>query len=395
MFKIAKTALFVLSVLIIHACGSSTSTDDKRPDALRIGANIEITGDYSYAGEHSENALELFLENIDQNGGLQIGGEFYSVQFTLNDNRSQTGDAETVAIDLIENEEVHILIGPNVSGLAIPAAVAANQRETVMISPWSSSPVTTQNRPWVYRASFVDTDQSPILANFAGTHLHATKACVLFDNTPNAFSSGFAASFKTDWESLHGNGSVAAYESYEAGAGDVSLQLTIISNADCDFLLIPSYAHVIPEIVHQVHQAGITVPVLGPDSWVDGDLIDTCGSDCEGYYFLKHFAPSDENSSAMTFVNHYESEFGEQPGDVAALTWDAMLIAELALKNCGEITGDLEADRLCILEGMQNIRNLEGVTGTYTFTESNNPEKCIPVVQIQDGELVYIDTICP
>lgn len=394
MSSISRMILFLCGCLFAISCGSSTSSDHEGQAVLRIGANIEATGSYSYAGEASINAMNLFIKELNSSGRLQMEETAYQIEVILKDNESTIAGTEAAADELINDNDVLLIIGPNVSGLAIPAGEISDELKTLMISPWSSSPLTTQNRSWVYRSSFVDTDQSPILVNFATDHLHAKNACILYDGEPNSFPSGFAATFKADWEKKHGMGSVTAYESYETDSQDVSTQLSAISNSDCDFLLIPEYALEIPGIVSQIHDAGITVPVVGPDSWVDGNLVEECGADCNGYYFSKHFVASSEIGDAEAFVDRYTAEYGTPPGDVSALTWDAMLLAEQAIKNCGKFTGDLPADRACIRQGMRNISNLQGVTGNYTFNNSNNPEKCIPVVQIRDGELIFVETFC-
>jgi branched-chain amino acid transport system substrate-binding protein len=396
MNKIITTVLLAFSCIFFTTCNSSTSSNNDKQEALHFGANIEVTGDYSYAGEASRNAFNLFVKKVNKAGGIMIGDKGYPIHFDLKDNGGTTEGSKKVAKELINEDDALLVIGPNVSKLAIAASGVANNLNTLMISPWSSNPSTTKNHPWVYRASYVDTDQSPLLAKFAASHLNATKACILYDNEPNAFPSGFAATFKADWEEKHDDGSVVAYESFKPGDEDLSSQLTTIANAGCDFLLIPEYAYVIPSIMHQAHEAGITVPIIGPDSWVGDNLVEECGADCEGDYFTKHFVASSATSgNAKAFVDGYKTEYGTAPGDVAGLTWDAMLLAKQALKNCGKITGDLAVDRKCVRDGMRDISNFKGVTGTYTFTNSNNPEKCIPIVQIKDGGLTFVKKVCP
>jgi branched-chain amino acid transport system substrate-binding protein len=42
----------------------------------------------------------------------------------------------------------------------------ANNYETPMISPWSTNPNTTKDRPYVFRGCFLDPFQGPVVANF-------------------------------------------------------------------------------------------------------------------------------------------------------------------------------------------------------------------------------------
>ena len=82
--------------------------------------------------------------------------------------------------------------------------------------------------------------------------------------------------------------------------------------------------------------------------------------------------------------------------DVGALTWDTMLIVQKAIQDCGEITGDLATDRACVRDALGQIKDFEGITGTMTFTEEGDPNKCAVIVKISDkGEYEFYKSICP
>jgi branched-chain amino acid transport system substrate-binding protein len=73
------------------------------------------------------------------------------------------------------------IIGPQSSSQAVPAGEVANNYATPMISPWSTNPNTTLDRPFVFRGCFLDPFQGPVAANFATDELGAKKAAVLYD----------------------------------------------------------------------------------------------------------------------------------------------------------------------------------------------------------------------
>ena len=84
------------------------------------------------------------------------------------------------------------------------------------------------------------------------------------------------------------------------------------------------------------------------------------------------------------------------PDDVAALTWDAMKIAEKAIQDCGTITGNIKTDRQCVRDALAKITDFEGITGKMTFTEEGDPIKCAVVVRISDqGEFEFYKQSCP
>ncbi len=363
-------------------------------DSLKIGLNLELTGGIPKVGEHSRVAAEMFVEEVNEAGGLEIGGEQYTLELVTEDNNGAAEGAAAVANKLITQDEVLVLVGPNASVAAVPAGEVANNLETPMISPWSTNPNTTLNRPWVFRAPFLDPFQGPVVANFATEEFGAERACVLYD-IGSDYSNGLAENFRSAWEEIHGAGSVVAYETFSTGDQDFSAQLTNIGAADCDIFFTPQYYNEVPLIVEQAQGLGLTMPIVGSDSWGDPQLLELCGASCDGYFFSTHYVASGATGATKEFIDAFNERHSEIPSDVGALTWDAMRLMAQAMQNCGNITGDLAADRLCVREGLAAISNFDGITGEMTFNEQGDPIKCAVIVQIQGGEVSFYDSVCP
>jgi branched-chain amino acid transport system substrate-binding protein len=384
-------ALLLVAAFLLAACAPGGPSAG---DTVKIGLNIELTGDKPKVGEQSKFAAEMYTEEVNGAGGIDIGGKKFQIELVTEDNNATAEGAASTANKLITQDEILVMIGPNPSNAAVPAGEVANNLETPMISPWSTNPNTTLNRPWVFRAPFLDPFQGPVVANFATKEFSAEKACVLFD-VASDYPKGLADNFKTAWEGLHGAGSVVAFESFTTGDQDFSAQLTKIKSAGCDILFTPQYYQEVPLIVSQSKDLGMSMPVVGSDSWGDPQLLELCGADCEGYYFSTHYVASGATGATKDFIDKYNGKYNYIPGDVAALTWDSMRLAVQAMQNCGQLTGDLAADRTCIREGMASIKDFEGITGKMTFDEQGDPIKCAVIVKIEGGEFKAFDSACP
>jgi len=70
----------------------------------------------------------------------------------------------------------------------------------------STTPATTKNRSFVFRACFLDDFQREAIAKFAMKQFGAKKAAVLFDQD-NAYPKGLAKFLKKSFEEDHGEGS--------------------------------------------------------------------------------------------------------------------------------------------------------------------------------------------
>ncbi|HEY8340179.1 MAG TPA: ABC transporter substrate-binding protein [Egibacteraceae bacterium] len=389
--RLTHLALVALLALAAAACQGGGAGGGGN---VKIGLNIELTGNVPKVGEHSQVAAEMFVEQVNADGGVDVGGEQHQLELVIEDNNGTAEGATAAATKLITQDEVHVLVGPNPSVAAVPGGEVANNLETPMISPWSTNPDTTHNRPWVFRAPFLDPFQGPVLADFATEEFGAETACVLFD-VASDYPTGLAENFRSAWEERHGPGSVVAYESFTTGDQDFSAQLTNIRSAGCDVFFTPQYYSEVPLIVEQAQSLGLEMPILGSDSWGDPQLLELCGSACDGYFFSTHYVASGATGATAEFIEAFEERHGETPSDVGALTWDSMLLVQQALINCGELTGDLVADRTCIRDGMAEIADFEGITGRMSFDENGDPIKCAVIVQIEGGEVSFYDQVCP
>jgi branched-chain amino acid transport system substrate-binding protein len=264
-----------------------------------------------------------------------------------------------------------------------------------MVSPWSTNPNTTLDRPWVFRTPFLDPFQGPVIASFVTEEFGFTKAGVLYD-VASDYPKGLADFFKLAWEDIHGAGSVVAFESFTTGDTDFSAQLTKIMAAGAEFIFTPQYYNEVALIVQQAHELGFDSPIVGSDSWGSAELVNLCGEDCYGLFFSTHYAAKGATGATKAFIDRYEAQHGYVPDDVGALTWDTMLIVQKAIQDCGEITGDLAVDRQCVRDALAEIKEFPGITGDMTFTEQGDPIKCAVIVRISDeGEFEFYEQACP
>jgi branched-chain amino acid transport system substrate-binding protein len=224
-------------------------------DVITIGINAPLTGDIPKVGEGTKYAAEMWLEDVNAAGGLEVGGKKYKVELVIEDNESKAESAVKAATKLITEDEVLAIIGPQASKQAVPAGEVCNNYQTPMISPWSTNPDTTKDRPYVFRACFLDPFQGPVVAKFVKEQFGFTKAAVLYD-VASDYPKGLAEFFKKAWEDLNGPGSVVSYESFTTKDTDFSSQLTKIINSGAQFLFLPQYYNEVALIVQQAHQLG-------------------------------------------------------------------------------------------------------------------------------------------
>ncbi len=364
-------------------------------DTIKIGFNIPLTGDIPKVGESSKLAAEMLKGDINGAGGLEVGGKKYMLDFIYEDNEAKAESAVTTALKLIEKDEILAMIGPNSSKQAVPAGQVADDNGVVMVSPWSTNPDATYERPWVFRAAFLDPFQGPVAVNFAVKTFGAKTAAVLYDLS-NDYSKGLAEIFKDVFEKKMGAGSVLAFESHGTKDQDFSAQLTKIIAAKPDFIFVPDNYNQVALIVPQARKLGYKGEFMGSDAWGSSELMTLCGDDCKGLHFSTHYAAAGATGATKEFIDRYTKKYGSTPDDVAALTWDATRVVLQAIQNTKGLSGKLKKDRKAIREGMEAITSFAGITGNMKFDEQGDPVKCAVVVQISNsGEFEFKESVCP
>jgi branched-chain amino acid transport system substrate-binding protein len=135
---------------------------------------------------------------------------------------------------------------------------------------------------------------------------------------------------------------------------------------------------------------------MGSDAWGNSELMDLCGDDCIGHYFSTHYAAAGATGVTKEFIDKYKAQYGYQPADVAALTWDAINVVLAGIQNAGKITGNLRKDRANIKDGISAITEVKGITGNMKFDKEGDPIKCAVVVKISKaGEFEFTESVCP
>lgn len=379
--------LLVVTSLLLVSCGGASG------DTIKVGGIGELTGDIPAVGASFKNAAELAVAEINDAGGLEVGGKKYQIELIVEDNAGKAEQSASAAQKLITQDNVVAIIGPNASRYAIPASEIAEANQTVLISPWSTNPKTTLDantgapKKYVFRAAFIDPFQGRVVAKFAQDELACTKAAVLYD-VASDYNKGIAEFFKQTFE--ESGGQVVAFETYTTGDKDFNAQLTKIKDTNPECIFLPNYYSEVPLQIQQGKALGITVPFLGSDSWGSSELFSLCGADCDGYYFSTHYAADAATPIATKFIEAYKTKYGNTPDDVAALTYDSFGLLWKALQDAGSV------DREAVRNALAKIPSFDGVTGNMQFQEgSGDPVKSAVIIKIVDQAFNWFANAAP
>ena len=351
-----------------------------------VALNNEKTGMVPIVGRSSLEGCSMAIEEVNAQGGLEIGGEKYLVKLEEFDNEFKPESALLNAQKIVNTKKFVAMIGPNDSANCMPCAPVIERGKLPTITPWATNPKITQNTTYFFRACYTDDFQGAVDAKFAYEHEGARTAAVLYDIT-NDYNKGLSEIFKKVFEEI--GGEVVAFEAYSRGDKDFRSQLTKIVAAEPDLLFLPNFYQEVPLQVEQALSLGFKGILFGSDTWGSDELIKLAGDNVEGSFWSGHYAPDMATPVAKSFIDSYTEKYGRTPDDVAALNYDAMHLLFLALQKAGKV------DRVAVKEQLSSIEQFEGVTGTMTFEGSGDPVKSAVMIKIEDGQFKYYATAQP
>ena len=214
-------------------------TPEQEAETLKIG--------FVVAGERVTypNGAEMAVTEINQQGGL-LG---MPVELIGHINKEALPEVSVqLAETLIVEDEIIALIGPNRSSHAVVVGPIAQRYGIPMVTTTATNPNVTNAGDLVFMASFTDSFQGAVMAQFAKTDLGTATAAVI-TRSGDLYTEGIAEFFRRNFSQL--GGEIVASEFYEGAPSDFTSHLTNIADAKPDALFIAGFTQDIALITEQ------------------------------------------------------------------------------------------------------------------------------------------------
>lgn len=114
---------FIIVAALVAGCGSLTAEPEAGSEVVVIGASLELTGADSSLGTTYRNALELRVEQVNEQGLL---GD-RTLELRIRDNRSDPATTASTIADLASDSDVAVIVTGGCSACAIAAAELADE----------------------------------------------------------------------------------------------------------------------------------------------------------------------------------------------------------------------------------------------------------------------------
>lgn len=367
---------------IFSACGNKTATPTE-PEVIKIGVFEPLTGGSAAGGQMTVEGIELANKKVSEVLGKKV-------ELVIADNKSDKVEAANAVSRLIENDKVVAIIGSYGSSLSMAAGdiVKTAKIPTVGCSP--TNPLVTIGNEFYFRVCFIDPFQGTVMANYAFGELGAKTAAIIQD-VQQDYSVGLSNYFVKAFKSLTGSeASIVETSSYNSGDQDFTAQLTNIKSKNPDVIFAPGNYGESALLIKQARELGITVPILGGDTWEAPDFLEIGKEAVEGAAFSSHFtAAAPVTDVSKTFLADYKAEYGADANAFAALGYDAYMLIIDAITRAGTV------DSVKIRDAIAETKDFVGSTGNITLDENGDAVKSAVINKVVNGKFEYFTTIEP
>ncbi len=374
----------LVALLLTLAMAVSFILPAMAEDTIKIGGIGVLTGPYAMYGVGVKNGVDLYISELNAAGG--INGQ--QVEVLWEDSEGSPDKAANAYNKLVQNDGVCAILGPVLTGATDAAADLAASDGIPLITASATAYYITTDRPNVFRTCFLDPFQGKVMADFTAQELKATKVAAMYKNG-DEYSVGLKDAFVAEAEAQ--GLEVVAQEASADKDVDYKTQLTNIKNAGAEVIFLAYYGDAASYILTQANELGMDVKFTGGDgiSNITGSISDK--SLLVNMYYSDHFSNSADSEIVKEYLAGYQAMYGEMPTiSFSATAYDAAKVLCNAIAAVGDPT-----DSAAIVEAIKNS-STEGVTGTITFDDHNDPIKSAFILNFDaEGNQVFVKQQAP
>lgn len=359
---------------LLPGCGSSTDSADA--DTYKIACIAPLTGDAAQYGLTYQNTLEILTDKVNSEGG--VNGK--QVEVTYFDDKKDAKEALNIANRIVSDGGYIGVVGSQTSSCSLAAAPVFQKEGIPMISPQASNSQFTETGDYIFSMQLPASYEAEMTAKLIVENYNYKNIAVIYSNDDwgVGVNDQFTASI-ADY-----GGTITADETFVSGqTKDFSPLISKMKDSNPDAIFIATLYSDAAQILQQMKNLDFNMPVFATNTLYKQEFLDLAGENAEGILMLNSFE-LENNSEEYTYLkNAYEEETGNQMDTYVTQSYDAM---KLILDAIEATNGNQEEMK----DWIANIKDYQGVSGTFSFGDNRMPIKDEYVFSIDNGNYIQI-----
>jgi len=378
-------ALVGFMLVTLGVTGAAQAEDDP----IRIGTFLSVTGPASFLGDPELKTLEMYIERVNQAGGL-LGRPLDLVHY---DTAGDANAARTFVKRLIESDEVDVILGGSTTGTTMAVIPLVERAEIPFISFAGGVSIIHPVKPWVFKTPH--TDRMACEKIFEDMQGRGISQVALISGT-----GGFGKSMREQCIDVAGNYGVeiVADETYGPSDTDMVAQLTKIKNTEgLQAVVNPGFGQGPAIVTKNYVQLGFEVPLYQSHGVASRKFIELAGDAAEGIrlpaaaLLVADKLPEGDPQRPVVvgYKASYEGVYGE--GTVSTFgghALDGLMLYKMAVEAAGT------TEPAAVRDALEAIHGFVGTAGEVNMSPDDHMGlglSAFRMLEIRDGDWVLVD----
>ncbi|NRG19017.1 ABC transporter substrate-binding protein [Rhizobiales bacterium] len=379
--KIGRAAATSVAVLALGAAAHAA-------DTIKIGSSLSMTGPASFLGDPEGKTLEMYVEEINANGG--VNGK--QLELVVYDDAADANSARTFATRLVEDDEVIAVVGGSTTGATMAMVPVFEDAGIPFISLAGAVVIIDPVKEYVFKTPH--TDRMACEKIFEDMKKNDISKIGMISGT-----GGFGKSMRGQCMDVAGNYGIEilADETYGPKDADMTPQLTKIKGTHgIQAVVNPGFGQGPAIVTRNYRQLGIDVPLYQSHGVASKSFIDLAGEAAEGVrlpaaaLLVAEKLPDDDPQKAVVtgYKTKYEETTGEPVSTFGGHAYDGLMILVEAMKRAGS------EDPAAIRDEIEKTQGFIGTGGTVNMSAEDHlglDLSAFKMLEIKDGDWTIVN----
>ncbi len=389
MLKINKRRFIALATAMVIAAGIlcvTTVSGQTGKAPFKIGGIFSITGPASFLGDPERKSMDLAIDRINANGGI----DGHMLEAIIYDTEGDPSRAVMNARRLVTRDRVTAIIGPSLTPTSLAAIPVAERARVPLISCAAGNRITEPIKPWIFKTAQSDIHAvSSIYGHMRDNGIENVAIITVSDSFGESGRDQLIA--QADDYGIK----IVAQENFGISDTDMTAQLTNMRRGNPDAIVCWGTNPGPAVVARNVNQLGLDIPLYQSHGVASPRFIALAGASAEGIrlptgkILVADLLPDDDPQKQvlLDYIEAYEKRFNEPASSFGGYAYDAVNLLAEAMKGTG-------GDQNKIRDNFENIKGHVGISGEFNFSETNHnglaPDAFV-MIEIKDGTWALLD----
>lgn len=371
---------------VISAALFALGAPTQAADSIKIGTFLAVTGPAAFLGDPELKTLQLYVDAINQQGGL-LGKPVELIHYDTGGNAKE---AVSFFKRLVKKDQVDVIVGGSSSGESLAVMPLAEEEQIPFISMAGAVKIIEPVQKWTFKTPH--TDRMAAAKIYTDMKRRGLTKVALISGDGGFDKSGREESLKLAPE--YGI-TIVADESYGNKDTDMTAQLTKIRDSGAQAILNFGFGTGPAIVTKNLRQLGIDLPLYQSHGVASKKYIELAGAAAEGVRLPaaallvpEKLADTDPQKPALlAYTRKYEAAHGDV-STFGGHAYDALFIAVEAIKRAGT------TDKAKVRDEIEKTQGFPGTAGIFNMSPQDHMGlglDAFKLLEVRNGDWTIVD----